>query len=310
MGGYAAIRFADRIGAHASLALSPQYSNDPVKVPFEWRWGQEAKSLTWRPELDGRIVSTIKPIIVYDSANEDKQHVALIARDIAIETIAIPYSAHPATTYLHAIGVLEPTIIALINNTLDIVALAQQAHAARQSSIIYLSELSRRQPAWRPRLGVALARHALAKAPDSDLLLHTLAKRLTDSGKHDEALPLHARAVELSKGHIGYTLPYSVALAAAGRDDEALSLASDLAETHPGYAQFHGWLAQLYWKSGRIDDAIRAMTRARSLSPANGHYLKALLHYRSAQLFPFSSAISALKRYYRLFRHRVWPRVK
>jgi tetratricopeptide (TPR) repeat protein len=299
MGGYAAIRFADAVGAHACLALSPQYSNDPAKVPFEWRWGQEARSLSWRPELDGVISCSIRPILVFDSANEDSRHAAMIARDVAVELVAIPYAAHPATTYLHAVGMLERIVFEVIDDRFDRAMFSREANAARRNSAIYISELARRQPSWRPRLGVALARMAVEKMPDSDLLLHVLAKRLTDAGEHDEALPLHARAVELSNGHIGYVLPYSMALAAAGQDEAALRLASGLAEENPDYAQFHGWLAHLYWKAGLAREAIRAITRARSLAPANGHYLKAQLHYRSARLVRLPAATREITRCYR-----------
>lgn len=38
MGGYGALLFARHAGAHMTLAISPQYSMDPAKAPFEHRF--------------------------------------------------------------------------------------------------------------------------------------------------------------------------------------------------------------------------------------------------------------------------------
>lgn len=42
MGGYAALNFADAIGAEIALAVMPQFSVDRLKVPFETRWPKSA----------------------------------------------------------------------------------------------------------------------------------------------------------------------------------------------------------------------------------------------------------------------------
>src|SRR5690606_30202022 len=73
MGGYAALRFADAAGANAVLAISPQYSIDPKKMPFETRWHQESQRIQWRPEIDGRIVCDSYPVIVFDPIEDGCQ---------------------------------------------------------------------------------------------------------------------------------------------------------------------------------------------------------------------------------------------
>ena len=41
MGGYAAINYSAAIGLAAVIAISPQFSPDPAKTPFETRWQPE-----------------------------------------------------------------------------------------------------------------------------------------------------------------------------------------------------------------------------------------------------------------------------
>ncbi len=165
MGGYAAIRFADAVGADACLALSPQYSNDRRKVPFEWRWGQESRAIRWRPELDGPIRSRVAPVIVHDTRSEDRLQVARIARDIPVVAVPLPFSGHPATTFLNSIGMLEGLVWDVLDGRFEAEAFRVRARSLRGADPVYLSELARHQPAWRPGLGVALARAAVARAP-------------------------------------------------------------------------------------------------------------------------------------------------
>ena len=110
MGGYAAIRFADAAGANVVLALSPQYSIDPQKMPSETRWLQDSQRIAWRPEIDGRIICGVRPVVVFDPL-EDGDQVAKIQDDIDIWPIRLPYVSHPASTYLAETGLLKVLVL-------------------------------------------------------------------------------------------------------------------------------------------------------------------------------------------------------
>lgn len=281
MGAYAAIRFADAIGADACLALSPQYSNDRKKVPFERRWPQEAAAIEWRAELERTIRCQFRPVVVYDPRDSDDLHARLIASEIPITALPVPYAGHPVTTYLSAAHALERLVLDVLNDRLDVHRTREDLINGRTQNSVYLSELARRQPNWRPLTGIALARKALELSPDSELMLHILAKRLTSAGKHDEALPYHSRAVELSNGFIGYALPYSEALAAAGYYTEARNLAQVLTEENPQYAQFHSWYGHLLRLNQEYSQALHHASEAARLSPTNPHYSLARDTYKA-----------------------------
>ena len=280
MGGYAAIRFADRVGATACLALSPQYSNDPKRTPFEWRWPQEAATIEWLPELGGPLRCACRPVIVYDNRSDDAQHVALIRAEIPIVDLPIGYTGHPITTFLSSIGMLERLVFEVLDGTLDAPARLAEAHQLRAMDPVYLSELARLQPPRRMQTGIRLARRALAGAPENSLMLHILAKKLSAAGEHEEAIPLHRRAVEISQGHLGYSLPLSQALASAGHHDQALALARELARDNPSYAQVHAWLGNMLWADHDRAGAYRSMRTAARMAPENRYYASMVLRFR------------------------------
>lgn len=251
MGGYAAIRFAEHVGATRALALSPQYSRDPSKVRFETQWAAEGRSIHWRPELDGRIATMVRPAIVFDPVGHDGRHVAMIAADIPITAIGLPHTAHPVITFLASVGMLESLILDNLAGRLDPVAFRREARRRSRDDPVYLSELCRRQPPSRARIAGRLGDRAVTIAPDNPLALHVFASYLTQVGDHDRALPLHARAVEISGGFSGYALPYSDALRRAGDIAGALDVARTLARRHPGNFKIGYWMARLNHLTGR-----------------------------------------------------------
>ncbi len=254
MGAYAAVRFAPALGAHGVLALSPQYSIDPAKMPAEYRWQYESDTIAFRDEIDGA-------------------HVARINRDIAIEGIALPYIGHPSTTFLSMNGMLGPTLMAHAKGTLDIAALRQTMLAARKSSPVYLSELAGRQPITRAATAETLARRALAGAPTESLFHHRLALLLTGLGAHGEALFLHARAVELSGGYVGYVIPHAEALLSAGDAAGAVKVARGLVADDDNNPRLHSLLARALWAMGEVQAARTSAARALALDPGNNHYV-------------------------------------
>ena len=137
MGGYAAIRFAEHVGATAALALSPQYSCDPAKVRFETIWEEQTRQIRWRPELDGRIATTIRPIVVHAVGGNDGRHAALIADDIPIISIALSDIEEPVLAFLEGSDLFEPLLRGALEGRLDTAAFGQEAQ--RRSSLQLLT---------------------------------------------------------------------------------------------------------------------------------------------------------------------------
>lgn len=281
MGAYAALRFADAAGAHAVLAISPQYSIDPAKVPFETRWLQDGKRITFRPEIDDRLTSACRPLIVYDSASDDEKHVRLIAADIDADLVGLPYVHHPATTYLNEMGLLGSLVFDVLAGDLDVESFRAEAVARRRNSAVYLSRLAELQPASRVRTGRGIAALALERAPHNPMALTALAAYLTRAGEHDRAIVLHERATELGFRAANYLVPHANALVAAGKTEEALQLVDEVLDQLPTAAHLRYWQGAILWQTGSSDAAIAAVERAIALDPFEIRYRNTLDRFRS-----------------------------
>ena len=146
MGAYAAVRFADAVGATAALALSPQYSVDPAKAPFERRWGQDQRRLRFLPALDGPIRTGIRPVIAYDPGSTDRLHADLIARDTPVQRVRLPFAGHPVGSFLQDAGLLNRLVMDTLDGTLDAAAssgMPAPPGAARPSSMASWRPVSR-----------------------------------------------------------------------------------------------------------------------------------------------------------------------
>lgn len=272
MGAYAAIRFADAAGANAALALSPQYSIDPVKAPHDRRWAQDSYRIRWLADIEGPIRCQFKPVVVYDPSTLDRWHADRIASDIAVTPIRLPYASHPAATFLGEVGMLEGLIFDVLNGTEDVKAIKRQSRALRTTSGTYLSELAARQPPQRFRTAISLARRAGMVAPDEAIPKVALANLLTSVGEHEEALALHRELYVRNKSSVDIVLHYANALLAAGREEQAARMAADVVAIAPHLANLQAWAADMFWATGDRERADIYLAAARELDPHNRDY--------------------------------------
>lgn len=298
MGGYAALRFAGAVGADAVLALSPQYSIQRDRAPYEPRWWIEAANIGWIDALEAPLAA-IPATVVHDTLGPDRHHAAAIARESGATTIAIPFGGHPVATYLGEVGLLEPLVHAVLEDRVDAPAFRREALARRRQSAVSLIELAHRLAPRRSDAAIAVARRAVAMHPDSAMILHGLATLLTAAGKHSEALPLHAQAVARSGGALGYVHAQSEALEAAGDRAAALSLATDTARRYPAFPHLRNWRGFLLWKSDRRDEAIVEAAAAAAMAPHEAYYAETLALYRRKH-----SRWGRVKRWAARHRHR------
>ena len=305
MGGYAAVRFAGAVDASACLAISPQYSNDPAKVPFERRWVRDGRAIRWLDQLDGRIKCNIKPLIIYDSRADDARHAFLIAQDTAVSAVAIPYGSHPTSTYLSSAGLLTNLIDDLYSDSLDIDRLRRDVLEFRRSNPIWIAELARRQPEWRPKMGVALARKALALQPDNALSIYILAERLEVDQSFEEALNFYRRAYDLSGRLPFYGLHFLRGWAGAGGASEALALATTLQESHPHSTAILEVLAELHGQLGSLELEIERLAAKSEQFSDTQFDRNNLAYYRSRLRSLREARAPKLIRYVRAWlRHR------
>ena len=302
MGGYAALRFADAAGANAALAISPQYSIDPAKVPFETRWQQDSNRIQWLPEIDDQLVCAFRPVIVFDPAGEDRHHIRQIEAEIEIASVGLRYSKHPSTTYLVETGLLKPLVFDVLSGAFDAEAFKKEAVLRRRGSSTYLSRLAELQPPRRQRTGMALAQRACEIAPYDPIALNILGDWLAAAGDHDQAVALHERATDVSQRAPNCLVSHGNALVAAGRVEDALGLADEVIEQLPEQAHLRAWRSTMLRRLGDVEEAIAAIEQAITLDPHHAGYRRTLAHYREEVGSP---AERALGRWQRFFRRRV-----
>lgn len=269
MGGYAALRFAEAAGAHAVLALSPQYSINPETAPFEGRWIQESRNIQWIPEIEKPLNISCPAIIAYDPTDIDRRHAHLFAQEAAVEHLRVPYGGHPVSTFLAEAGLLKPLLDDVISGRLDAASFQRAIRKARTTNATYFSQLADRQPAHRPDLALALAKRALERSPDSVIALGSYASKLTKLGRHEEAVRLHVRAVDLSQRDHNALVHYANALVAADCIDEATVIADEVIKKVPYIALLREWQATIFEKNGDWEQALASIGEAIRLDPDN-----------------------------------------
>lgn len=245
MGGYAALRFAGVIGAHAALALSPQYSLDPRKVPFEARWASDRRRIRFLGHIEGAIRPVPHMILAFDSAlDADRRHAELLMADAPMTAVPLAHAGHPVGGFLNDIRLLRPLVLTALDGSFDAGRFRRAAHARRTRSAHWLAHLADRQPPWRKACAIALARSAVEQAPDHPALHDTLARRLTAAGHFVDAIAAHNRAIALEP-IVDYLWGLSRTLFAAGDTAGALEVAERIQRLAPHTAGYHAWAARL-----------------------------------------------------------------
>ncbi len=295
MGGYAALRFSQRVGAHVALALSPQYSIDPAKAPFERRWIDDAARIRFLDDLDGPITTDAECIVVYDPTSTDRQHVERIEQDTPVVQLRAPHAGHSVAALLAEAGVLGDLALDVLKGQFDAAQFEQHLRQQRKRLGVYLSELASRQPPHRRRTAVALARRAVALKPDNDITQRMLADGLAAAGEHAEAIAIYESLLAGSGRQIQHLLPFSRLLLAAGQAGRAEEVAKESVQRMPELAAAHHWLAQLQAMRGDFAMALASILRAQALAPANPVYRRLALDLRARRLLqPVERLLSSL----------------
>lgn len=294
MGGYAAIRFAARSGADLALALSPQYSIDPRRAPFETRWLSDSRRIRFLREADGKIRSNVRTLVAFDPRTADGLHVDLIKRDISIEELRAPYTGHPVATFLSETGILRPLVLCSLDGSIAVDSARLAIRSSRGSSSVYYASLSNYCTRRSPDRAIRFSRRAVELKPDSPLALLSLARALLASGDVNGAIATCEKMVALSGRDYHYLVPLADALSAAGRYEEALIVAREAVAMGDNMLSpnLNAWVGLIASSAGRREEARTALMRAHRLDPHNAKYIRALSRLDRGD---FSSVYSRVK---------------
>jgi len=249
MGGYAAIRFADAIGATHALALSPQYTIDRRRFPKERRWYNDQRRIAFRADYNGAIACRADVVVAYDPMMPmDAAHIDRIAADVPVRRLRLPHAGHPVAPFLNEVDLLQPLALDMARGSVDLATLEALAAARTGGSVTWLIERSARLPGDRGEAGLRLAEKAMELAPGNPTVLYQYGLRLHEAGDYGAAVEMHRRAVEIMP-HPGFLIALSKALFFGGEPAEALAIAQEVVRKAP-YAHVY-----TRWR-GRIRSAL------------------------------------------------------
>ncbi|WP_421989690.1 hypothetical protein [Roseococcus sp.] len=220
MGGYGALAWSRRLGATDVVAISPQFSIDRRRVPWERRWSEEAATLDF---FDDDMAENLNPdatvTLIFDPLTADGRHGAEItALSARASTLLAPFGGHPAGTFLRDIKLLSSAIRKLASGTADIPSLRRAIRQGRASSALYWSQRAAGLAKSKRLEAAREANHrALALAPDQANVCFAagrLSIRLGDGAIGKEAL---LKAVALNPDEPKYRRVLEMVLADEGR---------------------------------------------------------------------------------------------
>lgn len=274
MGGYAAIRFSGSLKADTVIALSPQYSIDPIKVPFERRWQQEARSIVFDPQIEGDIGVKEPPLILFDPQLDDRHHAQLYSLETMCALIPLRGAGHPVGTALADMNLLSQFALNAIYGGGRHERIISDFRSRRNSSAMFLSQLSARQPRHRSKTAAHLAERAVSIAPKSDVTRYNYGLALTNMARHGEAVEQFQKAYDYSGRHPAYLHTLSRAHYLSGDKHTALSLAHQHVKECGHVALCHAWVAQILIDLRQPDEALAFAKEAARLDADNYTALK------------------------------------
>jgi hypothetical protein len=231
MGGYAAIRFGGWVGAHTAFALSPQFSIDPKRVPFETRWAREGRRVRFIHEEDARTVPMA--VAVYDPLiTADARHVELLRKLTTVADVRLPCSGHPSTGYLANLGLLSRSLMALARGSFSAPKLQKVARQRRKESAEFFVNLALRSRGARRQAD--FGEQAARRAPKNALIQAQFAVYAAAAGRRDEAVAAMAAADALEPGRPLMRLQRSRVHELLDEMDAAIAVMKSLCAAVPG----------------------------------------------------------------------------
>lgn len=271
MGAYAALRLAGTVGADTVLALSPQFSIAPRRVPWERRWSFHSQHFQdiWESSLP--LPAPHPAYVVFDPLDLDRRHVARFAAAMPIIPVPLPGCGHPVTGVLAEMGLLRAALLDVCAGTFDPAVLIAHAAARHGRSAHALLARAQRLSRWQPRRRLALLQQAHTLAPEDPTVLSRLAAALRQQRRHPEALALHRQAQAAAPNNPAFLFSHALTLAAANDRAGALAVAAEITALTgaPGpYAtRLHALQARLRFPAWRALAPARAMLQNIKRSP-------------------------------------------
>ncbi len=232
MGGYAAYRFSGALNAQKVIAFSPQYSMKQEVVPWEKRWKHHRSQLSHCMEHLA-VNPLTETYLFYDPLIDDRRHAEMIAPLSQTYHIRMKYSGHYSIFMLKQIGLLDDTLIRIIEGRLDIEKLQHDIAINSEKSAHFLANKAMNLPYIAKRQRLELFRKAVScDKKEIEFQLH-LAKALASYGQLQEAQHIYRNVwIDNPENNLGL-LSYMGYLNLCGDYDNSWIVFNQLAEAAP-----------------------------------------------------------------------------
>jgi hypothetical protein len=239
MGGYAAIRYGGWAGAHVALGLSPQFTLDPWRRPFDKRWRIYMKKV--RPLHEHGQDAVKRAIVVYDPLDRyDRAHARFLKTITNVIPLPLPGSGHPSTGFLSDLGMLHRLALEVCYDKFApepfLAEVSRRREESPQFHFVRASRARNRQERYR------LITEAAARAPTHGGTLITLAETAIELGLPEVAIDALDRA---SRAEPGRTLFLrGLAHEKAGRFEQAIEIMEGLCQPNTESPLYRAALAK------------------------------------------------------------------
>jgi hypothetical protein len=146
MGGYAAINFAEDLELAEIIAVCPQFSIDPARVPFEHRWLAEARTTSFCIDkiapIAGDLPDSPPPYrargwLIHDPLTIDRHHADLIRAHHDLVPVPVYYGGHDQMLMLQQSGVFSDLLLDMVHGRFAMDRSMAALRTQRRNSAIF-----------------------------------------------------------------------------------------------------------------------------------------------------------------------------
>ncbi len=130
-----------------------------------------------------------------------------------------------------------------------------------------VAEAMEHHQAQRFQQAEVLYRQVLQHDPENVDALHLLGVLASQNGKHEAAVQLISKAIEIKPNVSVFYFNLGMALAALGRYEPALMCYVNTIELNPMDFKAHTRIADIFYLSGRIEEAIKQYEHVLTINP-------------------------------------------
>lgn len=248
MGAYGAIACSKAVGAHTVLAVSPQWSIDPERIPWDRRWLEESSRIArhhgFVRDKMNEIATDGDVLVIADPWDIDAIHARHILMDVAKGNwISIPGSGHPAMSLLKEYKMVSRFMRSILIEGRCPDDWRAEIRIKRRMAQRYWLSLAKAAAARGTRgriLAAKAAKHALTLAEPSDKTVRGVAVVLMGVEDYEGAVSVLQQYAGLPDRSSLSMVVQADALLRLGRVADATSLVEQIAVIDPANKRLPG----------------------------------------------------------------------